>query len=47
MVRRVIRRGSFTSKQDLRTKILNFIAYFNQVLAKPFKWTYTGQVLKA
>ena len=47
LVRRVIRRGSFTSKQDLRTKILNFIAYFNQVLAKPFKWTYTGQVLKA
>ena len=47
LVRRVIRRGSFTSKQDLRTKILNFIAYFNQVFAKPFKWTYTGQVLKA
>ena len=47
LVRRVIRRGSFTSKEDLRTKILNFIAYFNQVMAKPFKWTFTGQVLKA
>jgi transposase len=47
LVRRVIRRGSFTSKNDLRTKILNFIAYFNQVMAKPFKWTFTGQVLKA
>jgi transposase len=46
LVRRVIRRGSFTSKEDLRTKILNFIAYFNKVLAKPFKWTFTGQVLK-
>jgi hypothetical protein len=47
LARRVIRRGSFTSKEDLRTRILNFIDYFNQVLAKPFKWTFTGQVLKA
>jgi transposase len=46
LVRRVIRRGSFPSKEDLRTKILNFIDYFNKVLAKPFKWTFTGQVLK-
>jgi len=46
LVRRVIRRGSFTSKADLRRKILDFIAYFNEVLAKPFKWTFTGQVLK-
>ena len=47
LVRRVIRRGSFTSEDDLRTKILDFIAYFNKVMAKPFKWTFTGQVLKA
>ncbi len=47
LVRRVIRRGSFTSKADLRTRILNFIDYFNKVMAKPFKWTYTGQVLQA
>lgn len=47
LARRVIRRGSFTSKADLRTKILAFIDYFNQVMAKPFKWTFTGQVLKA
>jgi transposase len=47
LVRRVIRRGSFTSKEDLRSKILNFIDYFNQVLARPFKWTFTGQVLRA
>jgi transposase len=46
LVRRVIRRGTFTSKADLRTKILNFIEYFNRVLAKPFRWTFTGQVLK-
>lgn len=47
LVRRLLRRGSFTSKEDLRTKILNFIDYFNTVMAKPFKWTFTGQVLKA
>ena len=47
LVRRVIRRGNFTSKEDLRTKILAFIDYFNKVMAKPFKWTFTGQVLKA
>ena len=46
LARRVIRRGNFTSKEDLRTKILAFIDYFNEVLAKPFRWTFTGQVLK-
>jgi transposase len=47
LARRVIRRGSFTSKKDLRDKILAFIDYFNKVLAKPFKWTFTGSVLQA
>jgi transposase len=47
LVRRVIRRGSFPSRADLRAKILNFIDYFNRTMAKPFKWTFTGQVLKA
>lgn len=46
LARRVIRRGSFLSKKDLRTKILDFIDYFNKVLAKPFAWTFTGQVLR-
>jgi transposase len=45
LVRRVIKRGNFTSVKDLRDKILAFIEYFNQVLAKPFKWTYTGRPL--
>jgi transposase len=43
--RKVIRRGSFTSVADLRTKLLNFIAYLNRVFAKPFRWTYTGRPL--
>jgi transposase len=45
IMRKVIRRGSFTSVEDLRTKLLNFIEYFNRVFAKPFRWTYTGRPL--
>jgi hypothetical protein len=45
LVRRVIKRGNFTSTADLREKILAFIDYFNQTMAKPFKWTYTGRPL--
>src|SRR5262245_19425347 len=45
LVRRVIKRGNFTSVADLRAKILAFIEYFNRTLAKPFKWTFTGRPL--
>jgi DDE superfamily endonuclease len=45
LVRRVIKRGNFTSAEDLRKKILAFIDYFNRTLAKPFKWTFTGRPL--
>lgn len=44
LVRRVIKRGNFTSLDDLRAKILAFIDYFNQT-AKPFRWTYAGRPL--
>ena len=47
IMRKVIRRGSFTSVADLRSKLLSFIAYFNRVFAKPFQWTYTGRPLRA
>ena len=47
VMRKVIRRGNFTSTEDLRDKILAFIDYFNQVFARPFNWTYTGRPLKA
>jgi len=46
LVRRVIKRGNFTSQDDLRAKILAFVAYFNR-MAKPFRWTYTGRPLQA
>lgn len=44
---KVIRRGHFTSKEDLRAKILDFIQYFGRTMAKPFKWTYKGRPLEA
>ena len=45
LMQKVIRRGSFTSKENLKSKILNFIDYFNKTLAKPFKWTYRAKPL--
>jgi DDE superfamily endonuclease len=45
LVRRLLKRASFTSVEDLRERVLAFIAYFNATLAKPFKWTYKGRPL--
>jgi hypothetical protein len=47
LVRKLIKRASFTSVEDLEAKILAFIDYFNQTMAKPFKWTYGRQPLCA
>jgi len=46
LVRRLLKRASFTSVEDLRERVLKFIDYFNETMAKPFKWTYSGKVLK-
>ncbi len=43
--KKLIKRGNFTSKINLKKQILEFIDYFNQTMAKPFKWTYQGKVL--
>lgn len=45
LVRKLLRRGSFTSVADLQTKVLAFIAYFNRTMAKPFQWTFQGKPL--
>ncbi len=45
LVRKVIKRGNFLSKAALKQKIEAFIDYFNETMAKPFKWTYKGKVL--
>lgn len=47
LVRKLLRRGNFTSIDDLRTQVLDFIGYFNRTMAKPFKWTYLGKPLHA
>lgn len=47
LVRKLLRRSSFTSNTHLRTRILEFIEYFNRTMAKPFKWTYKGKPLTA
>jgi hypothetical protein len=44
LVRKVIKRGNFLSKDDLKRKIEAFIDDFNTTMAKPFKWTYQGKV---
>lgn len=40
LVRRLLRRGSFTSTAELSTRILEFIDYFNRTMSKPFQWKY-------
>lgn len=45
LARRLLKRASFTSVDDLRKRVLAFIEYFNATLAKPFKWTYKGRPL--
>ena len=45
LVRKLLRRASFTSQADLKQRIERFIDYFNRTWAKPFKWTWAGKPL--
>jgi len=45
--KRLLKRGVFKSKTELKEKIQRFIKYFNETLAKPFKWNYSGKPLQA
>jgi putative transposase len=45
LVRKLLRRASFTSQDDLKNRIIDFIKVVNKTMAKPFKWTYKGKVL--
>lgn len=47
LVRKVLKRGNFTSLEDLKAKVLAFIDYYRRTMAKPFKWTYKGKALSA
>ena len=47
LMRKLLKRGNFLSQADLKTRILDFIDYFNRTMAKPFQWTYKGKALAA
>jgi transposase len=47
LTRKVIRRGDFSSLDGLAEKIEAFIAYYNTIMAKPYRWTYQGKPLAA
>jgi transposase len=40
LVRKLLKRASFISVEDLKTRVLAFVEYFNATMAKPFQWTY-------
>ncbi|MBC7816409.1 MAG: transposase [Planctomycetaceae bacterium] len=43
VMRKVMRRGNFTSVADLEDKLRQFLKYFNDTMAHPFHWTHTGK----
>lgn len=45
LVRKLLKRGNFISIADLVVQVLAFIEYYNDTMAKPFKWTYKGKAL--
>jgi len=45
ITRKVIKRGNFGSRDDLVSKLMRYIATYNQTAA-PFAWTYSGKPLK-
>jgi len=47
LARKLLRRGSFKSAGELKERIGAFIAHFNETMAKPFRWTFSGKPLAA
>ena len=45
LARKLLKNASFVSKEHLRNKVMQFIDYYNETMAKPFKWTYQGKAL--
>lgn len=44
--KKLIKWGNFKSKEDLQEQLEKFIRYFNETMAKPFKWTFKGFPLR-
>jgi putative transposase len=47
LMRKLLKRASFKSTEELKWRILDFVAYFNETMAKPFRWTYKKKALAA
>jgi transposase len=47
LARKLLKRGNFASVADLKAKVLAFVEYFNQTMAKPYRWSYQGKALMA
>jgi len=48
LTRRLLnKRASFISVKDLENRIKQFIDFYNEHMRKPFKWNYTGKLLRA
>lgn len=45
--RRVIRHGSFPTRDSLRRKVIGFITHWNLVEAHPFRWRFRGEFREA
>lgn len=45
LVKKLLKRSSFKTVEEMTEKIKEFIDYFNRTMAKPFKWTYRGRPL--
>lgn len=45
LARKLLRRADFKSATELKLRIEAFIAYFNNTMAKPLRWTMTGKPL--
>jgi len=45
LVRKLLRRSSFSSLENLEERVLGFIDYFNRTMAKPIDWLYSPRPL--
>jgi len=43
--RKLLRRSSFASAEELKAKVLAFIDYFNATMARPIQWLYSPRPL--
>jgi transposase len=47
ITKKLLKRSSFNSAESMKEKICDFISYYNDTMSKPYKWTYSGKVLKS